>query len=416
MKIQQLSPDVLRPYPGNPRRRDDATLDAIARALTEFGWRQPIVVDRDLVVVVGHGRLAAAQRLGLTRVPVHVASDLSPAKVRAYRLADNALAERAEWDDEALVAELLGVRDAGLDPLLSGLPAGDVERLLLGGGGTLPGVDLEEAPPRPAEPTTRPGDRYELGPHRLVCGSALEASAWERLMGRERWDLCFTDPPYGVHYVGKTSSALTIANDDLAVPELAAFLTDAFTQAGSRARPGAAWYVTAPHGPPFLAFALAATHLGWWRQTILWVKDAFTLSRQDYHWRHEAMLVGEQPAESDVGEAAEVTVLGYGWSPNAAHRFHGGRKQDTVWEVPRPRRNPDHPTMKPVALIERALLNSSVRGARVADCFAGSGSTLMACQAQGRVARCLELDPGYCDVIVERWQRATGQRARRHAA
>lgn len=206
-------------------------------------------------------------------------------------------------------------------------------------------------------------------------------------------DAMWTDPPYGVSYVGKTKDALTIENDDRSSDSLEAFLRDVFALALIHTKAGGAWYVAAPAGPLHLAFASALHELGVWRQTLTWEKDQFVLGRSDYHYRHEPIF--------------------YGWKEGAAHTWNGGRTQDSVLEVPRPRRSAEHPTMKPVALVQRCVENSTDAGALVVDPFGGSGTTLMACEAAGRTASLIELDPKYCDVIVARWEKATDQKAER---
>lgn len=408
MKIQEVSIEKVKPYPGNPRKNADA-VEKVARSLAEFGWRQPIVVDEEFVVIAGHTRLLAAQKLGHPRVPVHVASGLTASQVKAYRLADNRVAQEAEWDDDLLAQELLALSADGYDLALTGFDDSELAVLLADPTGLLPDADPDAVPDAPATPKTKKGDVYRLGPHRLVCGDSTDTHAWQALLGEERGGLVWTDPPYGVSYEGKTKDRLTIENDTLGDADLTDFLRGALSLVSAHCLPGAPWYVAAPPGPQFLAFAIVGHELGWWRQTLVWVKDVFALGHSDYHYRHEAILVGNQPEPE--GSTLEHALIGYGWTKGAAHTYHGGRKQDTVWEVPKPRANRDHPTMKPVALIERALANSSERGTLVLDPFGGSGSTLIACEASGRHARLIELSETYCDVIVRRWEEATGRTA-----
>lgn len=410
MKITEVPIEKVQPYPGNPRKNADAVAK-VASSLATFGWRQPIVVDEGFVVIAGHTRLLAALSLGHKKVPVHVAAGLTAEQVRAYRLADNRVAQEAEWDNDLLAQELLALSEAGYDLALTGFDDGELSALLAEPTGLLPDADPDDVPDAPPVPETKRGDVYRLGPHRLVCGDSTDTHTWEALMADERAAMVWTDPTYGVAYEGKTKDKLVIDNDNLSVDDLTEFLRGALSLAASYSRPGAPWYVAAPHGPQFLSFAIIGHELGWWRQTLVWVKDVFALGRSDYHYRHEAILVGEQPAEADVMQ--HHAVIGYGWTKGAGHLWHGGRKQDTVWEVPKPRANRDHPTMKPVALIERALTNSSEKAAVVIDPFGGSGSTLIACEATGRTARLIELSEQYCDVIVRRWEQATGRKAER---
>lgn len=410
MKITETPIAKVKPYPGNPRK-NEAAVAKVAASLTEFGWQQPIVVDKDFIVIAGHTRLLAALQLGHAKVPVHVADHLTPSQVRAYRIADNRIGQEAEWDDQKLSAELIALSEAGYDLGLTGFDDKELALLLAEPTGLKPDVDPDEVPKAPKKATTKKGDVFKLGPHRLVCGDSTDVHAWATLMGRDKASMVWTDPPYGVAYVGKTEDAMTIANDSMSVDDLTDFLRGVLSLASSYCVGGAPWYVAAPHGPQFLSFATVGHELGWWRQTLVWVKDVFALGRSDYHYRHEAILVGDEPAGEQVVQ--HHAPMGYGWNPGAGHLWHGGRKQDTVWEVPKPRANREHPTMKPVALIERALHNSSVAGAIVIDPFGGSGSTLIACEASGRHARLIELSEVYCDVIIQRWENATGRTAER---
>jgi site-specific DNA-methyltransferase (adenine-specific) len=248
-------------------------------------------------------------------------------------------------------------------------------------------VDDQDVAP-PAEPVTRHGDVWVLGDHRLVCGDSTVQGTWDALLGGAKVDMVWTDPPYGVAYVGKTADALTIENDALDEDGLRAFIGLLLDRTIAATRPGAAWYVAAPSRPLNLIFGQALHRLGVYRQQLIWVKDQFVMGRSDYHYRHEPLF--------------------YGWTPGAAHHALDDRTQDTVWEVPRPKRSTEHPTMKPVDLVTRALTNSTRRGALVADPCCGSGTTLLACELTGRKARVIELDPGYCDVICRRWQEAAG--------
>ena len=394
MLVQMRPVGSIRPYERNPRHNDPA-VDAVATSIREFGFRQPIVTDVDGVIVVGHTRYKAALKLGLTEVPVHVADGLTPQQAQAYRLADNQTATIATWDDDTLVAELLALRDGGFDLDLTGFAADDLDRLL-GTGDDAERGDPDDVPEPPADPVTRPGDLWLLGTHRLVCGYAADPAAYAKILDGAQADLLLTDPPYGVSYVGGTSDAMTLANDDLSAADYDPFLAKTLNAAAAALKPGSAFYLWHAdlHGGTVRA---AADRAGLpLRQVLVWVKSAFALGRSDYHWQHEPCL--------------------YGWRPGAPHAWHGGRAQGTTLAFDKPARNGDHPTMKPVALFRRLVENSCPPGGLVLDPFAGSGTSLIAAEEAGRVAALLELDPRFCDVIVRRYETFTGKVAERVTA
>lgn len=311
-------------------------------------------------------------------------ADQAPQAVVAhlFALADNRLGEIAEWDDEALSELLAEMKAKGADLATAGFTDDDLARLLAETAGSKGGEDPGPSDP-PAEPQSEMGMCYILGVHRLLCGDATLPADYAVLMGADRADLVFTDPPYNVAYEGGTDEALTIENDAMSSKDFRQFLQGAFAGLLGASRPGTGLYVchADSEGENFRG---ALREAGWlFKQCVIWVKDQFVLGRQDYHWQHEPIL--------------------YGWAPGAAHRWAGDRKQSTVWTFDRPRRNAEHPTMKPVELVEYALGNSSAPGDVVLDAFGGSGSTLIACAKLGRRARLLEIDPRYCDVIRRRW-------------
>lgn len=247
------------------------------------------------------------------------------------------------------------------------------------------GEQEEDIPVSDAAPDSRPGQVYELGPHRLVCGDSTKAESWALLLPNgERLQMVWTDPPYGVSYVGKTADAMTIKNDALSPEQLEQFLRDALGMVVAHCLPGAVWYVASPAMcGPFYTFCTVLNGFDIWRHTLVWVKSAFVMGHADYHYRHEPIF--------------------YGWVPGAAHYFVDDRTQDSVLEYDKPSRNGEHPTMKPVGLVAKCIENSSKRGWVVGEPFGGSGTTLIACAETGRVARLIELDPRYCDVIRRRW-------------
>jgi site-specific DNA-methyltransferase (adenine-specific) len=385
LRIELITLSSLRLDPNNARRHDKKNLEAIKGSLSLFGQRKPIVVSGDNTIVAGNGTVEAARELGWTEIYVaRIPHDWTPEQIKAYALADNRTAELAEWDAKVLADQLLeldaegwDVAEFGFEPLEPPVNADDEEPL-----------NFDEVPTKATL-----GDVWKLGDHRLVCGDSTDTSVMDKLMQGEKADMVWTDPPYGVNYVGKTKNSLTIENDNMDINQLEDFLTEAFNNIYQATKPGACWYVASPSGPQFVAFGNPLLKLGVWRQTIIWVKDTLVMGRSDYHWKHETIF--------------------YGWTPGAAHHAVPDRKQDTVWEFDRPKRSTEHPTMKPIDLITKSLRNSTNQKEIVLDSFGGSGSTLIACEQTNRVARIIELDPKYCDVIIERWEKLTGLEAER---
>lgn len=392
--------------PRNARRHTDRNCTLIEASLREVGAARSIVVDEAGVILAGNATVVAAQQAGLTRVRVVEAdgteivavrrTNLTPEQKRRLALLDNRTAELADWDTEMLASLAEDTDLAGLwepDELADLLTLGEGPPALIG--------DPDAIPELPNEPITQPGDLWVLGRHRLLCGDVTRQEDMTRLMAGERAACLWTDPPYGVSYVGKTVDALTLANDDAV--GLEGLLRSAFTQVTDILAPGAAFYIAHPAGPLGLVFAIVVTELGWkLRQSLVWVKDQFVLGHADYHYRHEPLLFGYLPGAGRRGRGSA------GW--------YGDDAQDSVFEVARPKASPDHPTSKPIALITAMLSNSTKARDLVLDPFGGSGSTLIACEELGRRARLLELDPRYCDVIVRRWEALTGGVAERVTA
>lgn len=390
-RIELWPVERLHPYERNPRTHSDNQVAQLVASMVEFGFTNPILVDETSGILAGHGRLMAARQLGLKEVPVVRLEHLSEAQKRAYIIADNQLAATAGWNDELLVEELGWLRDERFDLDLLGFDATELERLLsLNGTGTEAVEPEDEVPEPPKEPATRPGDRWLLGEHRLLCGDATVLSDVERVLGGALADMAWTDPPYNVDY-GNTAKDKgrgkdrKILNDDLG-DGFEAFLTAA-TNLVSVTR-GAIYIAMSSSELHPLQRAFAAAG-GCWSPFVIWAKHAFTLGRADYQRQYEPIL--------------------YGWRDGAEHYWCGARDQGDVWFFDKPTRNDLHPTMKPVALVERAIRNSSKTRDIVLDVFGGSGSTLIAAEKTGRQAQLVELDPAYCDVIVQRWQRFTGR-------
>ena len=421
LEVVQKKLGDITPYANNPRNNDDA-VEAVAASIREFGFQQPIVTDKDGVVIVGHTRLKAAEMLGLETVPVVVA-DLDEDKANAYRLADNKSGEIATWDVEMLDLELDGI---GIDMSPFGFVTAEVEDEI-----EITIDDFtEEVPPR-----AQGGSVWQLGEHRLICGDATDGSVIERLMNGHQADLVITDPPYNVNYGDKAEyldkylnkghrNKSHIKNDDMDSVSFYYFLFDSFSRAFDAAKAGAAVYIFHSENEG-INFRTAFVDAGWkLSQCLIWNKNTFVLGRNDYQWKHEPIL--------------------YGWKEGASHYFIDDRKQSTVIEdgvsdfskmkkdemrelleeiysdhisttiinESKPIMNDLHPTMKPLKLIARLIQNSSKKGWIVLDMFGGSGSTLIACEQLNRKCYMCELDPHYCDVIINRWEQLTGEKAR----
>jgi DNA modification methylase len=389
MSVELRPLDAVRPYANNPRQNDDA-VEAVAESIRRFGFRQPIVVDADGVIVAGHTRFRAAQRLGLATVPVHVATDLTPDEVRAYRLADNKTAELASWDDAMLSIELDALRGAGIDWTLLGFDEEELAKLLAPAG-TDGLTDPDAVPEKPADPITKPGDLWLLGKHRLLCGDSTSATDVARLLDGAVPALMVTDPPYGVEYdpewrmdaglTGNTARMGKVMNDDRAD----------WTEAW-KLFPGDVAYVY--HAGVFASTVQQSLERAGFaiRAQIIWAKDRLALSRGDYHWQHE-------PCWYAVREGGK------------GHRTDD-RTQTTLWSIPaRDDAGHGHGTQKPVECMERPVRNHLAD--MVYEPFAGSGTTVIACERTGRTCMAMELDPGYCDVVVRRWEEFTGRKAER---
>jgi DNA modification methylase len=384
--------DNLIPYARNARTHSDEQVAQIAASIAEFGFTNPILTDGERGVIAGHGRLAAARKLGLKEVPVIELSYLTDTQKKAYILADNRLAMNAGWDDELLKLELTELKDADFDLDLMGFTSDELDRLINGdaGGGL---TDDDAVPETPKEPESRPGDLWILGNHRLLCGDSTMLSDVEKLMGNELADMAFTDPPYNVDYGNNAKDKMRgkdrrILNDALG-DGFYQFLYDACVN-----------LLMVTKGGCYVAMSSSELHTlqkawldagGKWSTFIIWSKNTFTLGRADYQRQYEPIL--------------------YGWKQGADHFWCGDRDQSDIWNYNKPRVNDLHPTMKPVELVERAIKNSSKSRDIVLDLFGGSGTTLIACEKTGRQARLMELDPKFVDVIVQRWEEYTGQQA-----
>ncbi len=392
--IERVSVSALTAFSGNPRTHSDTQIDQIAASIREFGWTNPILVDACGTIIAGHGRLAAATKLGLTEVPVIRLGHLSDAQRKALVIADNQLALNAGWDEAALTSLIRELDAEKFDLDLLGFVSEELDRYLASFAEDTAAVGEEgELPEVPIVPTSRPGDLWILGNHRLLCGDATIVTDVERLMDGQLADMTVTDPPYNVDYANAAKNK-TISKDRRILNDA---LGDGFYQF---------LYDTCVNllmvtkGACYVSMSSSELHTlqkaftdagGKWSTFIIWAKNTFTLGRADYQRQYEPIL--------------------YGWKQGTDHFWCGARDQGDVWFVDKPRVNDLHPTMKPVELIERAIRNSSKSRDIVLDLFGGSGTTLIAAERTGRSARLLELDPKYVDVIVERWQNLTGQAA-----
>jgi site-specific DNA-methyltransferase (adenine-specific) len=390
VQIEQIGIATLIPFAKNSRTHSDAQVAQIAASIREFGFTNPVLIDEANGIIAGHGRVMAARKLKLTEVPCIRLAHLSDAQKRAYVIADNKLALNAGWDEAMLKLELADLKALDFDLDLTGFDTDEIDALLAEKG-TEGLTDPDETPEPPVEPVTRLGDVWVCGQHRVMCGSSLEMTAIERLCGDQRVDMLLTDPPYNVAYTGKTKDALTIQNDSMGDEAFRTFLRDAFVTADAVLKSGAVFYVWHADLEGY-NFRGACKDAGWKvRQCLIWQKSSMVMGRQDYHWQHEPCL--------------------YGWKDGAGHLWASDRKQTTLLKFDRPSRSEDHPTMKPVALFEYQLLNNTKGGDIVLDSFGGSGTTLIAAEKNGRIARIMELDPKYVDVIVKRWEDFSGQKA-----
>lgn len=396
LNIEYRPVDSLVPYINNARTHSDDQVAQIAASIREFGWTNPILVDGERGLIAGHGRLKAARVLGLTQVPVIELAHLSAAQKRAYVLADNRLAENAGWDKELLALELSELQTSEFDLGLLGFSDDELDDLL--NSGDKEGLTDDDSVPEVQEvAVTQPGDIWLLGQHRLLCGDSTKADDLKRLMREELADMAFTDPPYNVNYANTAKDKLRgknrpILNDNLG-DDFGTFLTDACTNLLSVTK-GAVYIAMSSSELDTLQAAFRAAG-GKWSTFIIWAKNTFTLGRADYQRQYEPIL--------------------YGWRDGADHFWCGARDQGDVWQIKKPAKNDLHPTMKPVELVERAILNSSKSRDIVLDLFGGSGTTLIAAEKSGRQARLIELDPKYCDVIVRRWQEWTGLQSTRQS-
>ena len=378
----------LVPYDKNPRRNDMA-VDDVAESMEQVGYITPIVIDENRQILAGETRCKALKKRRVKRDKVLQVFGLTEEQKKKYRLLDNKVGEIAEWDPELLAGELeevdFGDFDFGFDELMAELTDGSED----GDGPLSTAVEDDADIVLPEEPKAKRGDIYQLGAHRLMCGDSTDPADVARLMDGKAADLLLTDPPYNVNYEGGTG--LTIQNDNMEDAAFRKFLRDAFACADGVMKPGAAFYIWHADSEGY-NFRGACHDIGWQvRQCLIWNKNALVLGRQDYQWKHEPCL--------------------YGWKGGASHTWLSDRTQTTVLDFDKPTRSEIHPTMKPIGLFDYQIRNSCPVGGAVLDLFNGSGTTIMACEQNGRSAYTMELDPRYVDAAIARWEDFTGMKA-----
>ena len=389
----------LIPYARNSRTHNEEQIAQIMASIKEFGFTNPILISGDNVIIAGHGRLLAAQRLGLKEVPVIRLPDLTETQRKALVIADNKIALNAGWNEEMLALEMKELEESDFNLDILGFSEDELKELEnFGEPQTEAKSEEDEIPEAPVEPITKRGDVWILGEHRLMCGDTTMFDDMRKLMRDDRAVMIFTDPPYNVNYGSTMKDSIRyhagtlggrkIMNDNLGdgFPQ---FLTDSLSNLLMFCQ-GAAYVCMSSSELHTLYNAFIAAG-GKWSTFIIWAKNTFTLGRADYQRQYEPIL--------------------YGWNADKPHYWCGDRDQSDVWDYNKPVKNDLHPTMKPVELVERAVLNSSKSGDIVLDGFGGSGSTLIACEKNNRKARLMELDPKFCDVIVKRWEDYTGRKA-----
>ncbi len=373
--MQNVDINTIVPYKKNAKLHPLKQIKQVAKSIKEFGFNQPIVVDKNNVVIVGHGRLEAAKLLELKEVPV-LQVDLTEEKAKAYRLADNKLNE-SSWDMDLAIEQL---KELSI-PMFE-LTGFDKDLLL-----EIDGKD-DLVPELPREHVAQVGDIWQLGNHRIMCGDSVKKEDIEKLMDGKKADMVFTDPPYGINYEGGSKKREKMENDTVDVKP---FYTNVFTNMLAVCKKGASAYIWHASIETHIAIQ-AFIDSGWdYKQDIIWNKNNSTFGRRDFHWKHEPCI--------------------YGWVKGSTHNWYGDRKQVTVWDIDRPLRSDEHSTIKPVKLGTKAITLSSKQDDIVLDLFLGSGSTLIAAEKTGRICYGMEIDPCYVDVIIKRWELYTNKKA-----
>ncbi len=378
-KFQLVDTDKLIPYVNNARTHSTEQINKLRASLREFGFINPVIVDKDLNVIAGHGRIAAAKAEGIKKVPCVFVDHLTDAQKKAYILADNRMAMDAGWDEELLRVEIEALQAEDFDVFLTGFDEDEISKLF--DDGTKVKEDEFDVDSELEKPTfSKLGDVWQLGRHRLVCGDSTKPETYKTLLGETKVNLVITDPPYNVNYEG---SAGKIKNDNMENNKFYQFFFDAYKCMYDSMADDASIYVFHADTEG-LNFRKAFYDAGFYLSgCCIWKKQSLVLGRSPYQWQHEPVL--------------------YGWKKNGKHQWYTGRKETTIWEFDKPKKNGDHPTMKPIPLLAYPIMNSSMTNAVVLDPFGGSGSTLIACEQTDRICCTIELDEKFCDVIVNRY-------------
>lgn len=384
-EMQLVAVSKLVPYVNNARTHNAQQITKLRSSLREFGFINPVIIDREYNVIAGHGRIIAAKEEGIEEVPCVFVDYLTPAQKKAYILADNRMAMDAGWDEELLRVEIEALQAESFDVGLTGFDEKDIAELFAGKDGDTQDDDFDVNEELQKAPVSKRGDVWLLGNHRLICGDSTKEETYAVLMDGKKANLVVTDPPYNVNYEG---SAGKIQNDNMENDKFYQFLFDAFQNMEKAMTDDASIYVFHADTEG-LNFRKAFSDAGFYLSgTCIWKKQSLVLGRSPYQWKHEPCL--------------------YGWKKKGRHQWYSDRKQTTIWEFDKPKKNGDHPTMKPIPLIAYPIKNSSMSNCIILDPFGGSGSTLIACEQLGRICHTIELDEKYCDVIVKRYIEQVG--------
>ncbi len=380
-RFEKVDINKLVPYARNARTHSKEQILQLRASLREFGFVNPVIVDKDYNIIAGHGRVLAAKAENMTEIPCVFAEHLTQAQKKAYIIADNRLALNAGWDKDLLALEFADLKELDFDMTLTGFDASEIETLCSDTDGDVQDDDFDLTAALEEAAFVLPGDVWTVGRHRLICGDATDGDTVKRLMDGRKANLVLTDPPYNVNFKG--SSGLKIKNDDMKAEPFFHFLLSAFQNFADSLEAGGSAYIfhADTEGENFRrAFREAGFHLS---GTCIWAKDSFVMGRSPYQWQHEPIL--------------------YGWLKTGTHKWYAGRAEATVWNFAKPKRNADHPTSKPLDLLAYPIRNSSQPNGIVLDTFGGSGSTLIACEQSDRICHMLELDEKYASVILRRY-------------